>query len=105
MSDTQLNPSPAAGAGTSNEEQWLKSNYRLAAERYAEAVHDRMRQRVTATAAEYQKLTDLMERAHLECERARIAVEKLGRKLSHDEASAKRIDRAGGIWSANWPWP
>ena len=81
------------------------SHYRFAAELYAEAVRERLRQRVTATDAEYQKLTELMERAHLESELARIAVEKLRRKLSNDEASAKRIGRAGSISSANWPWP
>ena len=53
--------------------------YRLAADRYSQAVRDRMKQGVTTT--EYKKLTQLMERAHLECELARIAVEKAPRKV------------------------
>jgi hypothetical protein len=75
-----------------NEEHRLMSHYHVATERYAEAVRNRLSQRVTATAARYRRLTQLMERAHLECELARMAIEKRSKSAKSLFAVSNRAE-------------
>jgi len=91
-SHIHLVPVPTIPAKHGNEEHRLTTHYRLATERYAEAVRNRMSQRVTATAARYRRLTQLMERAHLECELARLAIEKRSRSAKPLFAVSKQAE-------------